>query len=237
MDFKEIFPMKKPIIGMLHLAGDKPITRAIEEMNIYREEGVNGVIVEDYHGDVDDVLDVLEFLKTEQVGEGLVKGVNLLNNPYDSLEMAYAYGCSFVQFDNIHKDHINLERYFSERKIFPDIVVLGGVRFKYQPGTGKSLEQDVTDARSLCEAIVTTGDGTGIETPLEDLRSFREAMGDYPLIVGAGVNPSNVYDQLKVVDGAIVGSSFKPNGDTRKKVERDLVQQVMEVVERVRRGL
>jgi len=59
-------------------------------------------------------------------------------------------------------------------------------------------------------------------------------MGNFPLIVGAGVTASNVYGQLIVTDGAIVGSYFKPNGDTQLPVDRAKVRELMEIVRGLR---
>ena len=85
----------------------------------------------------------------------------------------------------------------------------------------------------ICEAIVTTGDGTGIKTPIEKLRDFRRLIGSYPLVVGAGVDSKNAYEQLSVADGAIVGSFLK-NGDTQKPVDRGRVNELMSEVRRLR---
>lgn len=235
MDFKKIFPMKYPVIGMLHLAGKNPTKRAVEELEIYGEEGINGVIIENYHGRVEDIMDTLEFLREEDLGEGVVKGVNVLGDPCLGFSIAHMGHCDFVQFDNISPKYLNKNVYLGMREDFSDIAVLGGVRFKYQPETGKTLEQDIEDALPLCEAIVTTGEATGRETPLEKLKAFKDVMGDdYTLIVGAGVNVENVYHQLWHADAAIVGSAFKPYGDTQRKVDGGLVRDLMSVVKRIR---
>ena len=89
-------------------------------------------------------------------------------------------------------------------------------------------------AKARCDAVVTTGDATGIETPIDKLFRYKEILRDFPLIVGAGVNPENAYEQLKVVDGAIVGSCFKPDGEIRAMVEIGLVRRLMDVVDEVR---
>ena len=83
---------------------------------------------------------------------------------------------------------------------------------------------------SRCEAIVTTGSGTGIETPRDKLERFRSHLGYFPLIVGAGVNAENVKEQLAIADGAIVGSYFKPQGDTGQPVDRERVRELMTIV-------
>ena len=88
--------------------------------------------------------------------------------------------------------------------------VLGGVRFKYQPVlSGRSEAEDLRLAMDRCDAIVATGDGTGKATPLDKLCRFRRLIGDFPLVVGAGVTAETVGESLQVCDGAIVGSWFK----------------------------
>ena len=54
-------------------------------------------------------------------------------------------------------------------------------------------------------------------------------MGDFPLIVGAGVTSENVQEQLRICDAAIIGSYFK-NGNTEDKVRGELVRNLMEKV-------
>ena len=58
------------------------------------------------------------------------------------------------------------------------------------------------------------------------------------MIVGAGVNAKNVYEQLRVADGAIVGSYFKEDiygqSDTRRIVSREKVGELMKIVRSIR---
>jgi predicted TIM-barrel enzyme len=185
--FHEIFKVKKPIIGMIHLAGDSPdekVNRALEELAIYEEEDVHKVLNQSVRG------------------FKIIRGVNLLSNPYSAFELASNFGAKFVQFDSVQRKHLMLREYERLRREFPNIAVLGGVRFKYTNSTGNSLEEDINDGKLRCDAIVTTGEGTGIETPIEKLRDFRAYLKDFQLIVGAGVNFKNVYEQLSVSDGA-----------------------------------
>jgi len=229
MDLEEIFRSKKPVIGMIHLAGagrDEKIKRALEEMEIYEEEGIDGAIIEDYHGSSEDILHVLR--KSFGRFPGLVKGINVLRDPYSGFVLANRYGARFVQFDSVQTPDLDLELYDKKRGEFSEIAVLGGVGFKYTTPTGNSLEVDLEEGKSRCEAIVTTGVGTGMETPIDKLIRYKEILGEeFPLIVGAGVNLDNVVSQMEIVDGAIIGSYFKPNGDTHLPVERKRVRDVV----------
>lgn len=226
-NYRSLFRAKS-VIGMIHLAGENPIERARREIEIYRLESVDGVIVEDYHGTIRDVERTLASLKGFG-GIGLKLGVNVLSNPAKSFALAKEYGAQFVQLDGVQfSEEPELARYNELRVRYSEIVVFGGVRFKYQFPTGKSLEQDVADALPLCDAIVTTGEGTGMETPIGKLAAFRNCMpADFPLVVGAGVNAGNAREQYQYADCAIIGSGFKPKKNTRAMVSRELVRSFM----------
>lgn len=232
MDFYKIFKNKKPVIGMIHLAGisrKDRINRALKELSIYEEEGVDGAIIEDYYGDIEDVRKTLEASNEFKI----VRGINILRDPYLSFQFAKNYDAKFVQFDSIQKKDLDLDKYNELREFYNGIIVLGGVRFKYTFPTGNSLEQDIEDGKLLCDAVVTTGEGTGIETPTKKLMDFKKYMKDFPLIVGAGVNKDNLYEQLSIADGAIIGSYFK-SGNTMEMVDRKRVRDLMEIVNHVR---
>lgn len=238
MEFREVFQKEKPIIGMIHLAGpseDIRLQRALKELTIYQESGLDGAIIEDYHGNEQDVYNTLR--ESDKMGLKIIRGINLLRDPYSSFELAKSFGARFVQFDSIQTRDLHLTLYESLKSRYPDIAVFGGVRFKYTKETGNPLEQDLAEARVRCEAIVTTGTGTGIETPLEKLITFKKILRDFPLIVGAGVTKDNAYEQLRAADSAIVGSYFKPNGITMLEVEKELVKGFMNEVERIRKDI
>lgn len=234
-NFKDIFPVNKPIIGMIHLAGsgnEDKVKRALEELVIYQEEGVDGAIIEDYHGSPHDVYTALEQSAKEEFH--IIRGVNLLHHPVGGFRYASDCGAKFVQFDDVQTDNLEVISYNLARKKHPEIAVLGGVRFKYTPETNNPLEQDLNEAMARCEAIVTTGSGTGKETPLDKLEEFKKIIGEFPLIVGAGVTLENVGAQLEYADAAIIGSYFKPDGNTRMPVERARVRDLMGAVKALR---
>ena len=233
--FYGLFNIKKPIIGMIHLAGwgeKERVKRALEELATYEDEGVNGAIIEDYHGNVHDVYNTLK--EVFKSNFKIILGTNILRNPYLGLEWADEFGARFVQFDQIKSNKVSEGYHKFKRQEHSNLMILGGVRFKYTAPSGKSLEEDLDEGIRRCDAIVTTGEGTGIETPIEKLKSFKDYLGDFPLVVGTGLNVNNAYEQLQIADGAIVGSSFKPNKDTYLPVDRFLVREVMDVVKKIR---
>jgi len=228
--FYEIFNYKKPIIGMIHLAGNseqEKINRALEEISIFEDEGISGALIEDYHGLPEDAINTLKAVSKKETN--LIIGINILRNPYSGFQIANEFGAKFIQFDTVQTKDLNLDVYGAMREKYSDIVVLGGIRFKYTSPTGNTLEQDLYEGKSRCEAIVTTGKGTGIETPIQKLRDFRNILGDYPLISGAGINKNNIKEQLDVVDGVIVGSYLK-HYNTKQKIDRMCVRELVQAI-------
>ncbi len=228
-----------PIFGMIHLAGDDPVRRALREIAVFEEEGINGAIIENYHGSVEDVIKTLE--ETAVLNLKTSIGVNILPNEFQrALHLATCYGADFIQLDHVAGTYINGRKlnavvYDSFRKQYPDVLVLGGVWPKYYtPAAGSNLETDLRVGMERADAIVVTGAGTGKETPLEKIGKFREVLGDHPLIIGAGVTPANAYRQLVLADGAIVGTALKVNGETDNAIDRFKVRDLMAVVKEIR---
>ncbi len=234
---KEVFGVEKPIIGMLHLSGygrEKVLENAKREIDIMYRNGVNAVLVENYFGDRVDVENALKLLQRDYPDK--VYGVNMLGFPEMAFDLARKYGAKFVQMDSVcgHLEP-NYEKPFLKKletlRGDRDIFLLGGVRFKYQPvRSGRSLEDDLKLGMERCDAIVVTGEGTGITTDLEKIKTFRSILGDFPLIVGAGITEGNVVEQLDFADGGIVGSWFKEYGKAEYPVDEQRVDALMTAV-------
>src|SRR4051812_35243915 len=63
--YDAIRPVLKPIFGMLHLTGadaDERLAIAAREIEVLVENGIDGLVVENYFGDADDVRRVLDLL-------------------------------------------------------------------------------------------------------------------------------------------------------------------------------
>lgn len=228
---------KIPILGMIHLAGQNPLKRALEELALFEEEGIDGAIIENYYGSVEDVIATLE---TQKRKRKVVIGVNILPNEFDqSLLLARKYGVDFVQMDYVSgiywSGQLDFEHYRQVKQENPEIIVLGGVWPKYyHPIKGSDLEADLRVGVQRAEAIVVTGAGTGQETPFDKIRRFREIIGEHSLVIGAGLTPDNAYEQLCISNGAIVGTSLKLDDDTYNPVDRQRIKDFMSVVREAR---
>lgn len=231
----------KPILAMLHLQGDGPddiLQRALRETEILVANGVDGLVVEDYFGSRADVEAVLAAFAMDP--PGVPYGVNVLDDGEASFALADKYEAAFVQMDSV-AGHLPPEQdatftaAVQALRSRSSAVLLGGVRFKYQPLlSGNPLDVDLQLARQRCDAVVVTGDRTGEQTSLAKIREFRALLGDFPLVVGAGVTAQNCREQLEWTDAAIVGSSLKDTGNADGEVSAQAVAQFMSVVREVR---
>ncbi len=231
---------KKPIIGMIHMYGsEQAADYAREEVNIFQQEGVDGFILENYHGDLREIRQALEWI--DEIPDNMLKGINILPNEIvTAYELAAAYRLDFIQLDYIsgtyeRASEFDIKNYLKFRNRFPDIKILGGVWPKYyEPVSGSKLWEDIETAQERCDAIVVTGTGTGKETPLDKIKEFKKLAGETPIIIGAGLTPENVREQLIHADGAIVGSTFKKFGKTTNPINRELVKDFMSEVNKIR---
>lgn len=244
MEFTDVFLQPLPILGMLHLKGENAadtLARARRETDILAGAGVDAVVVEDYFGSAADAQQVLAWLQSER--PHLIYGVNVLDDFAKSYELARQYGARFMQVDSVagHLPPQEDEAYgdmITRYRADGRVLVLGGVRFKYQPYlSGRTLQQDLDIGRARCDAIVVTGEGTGMVTDYEKIREFREKLGAFPLVVGAGLTAGNAARQLPLVDGAIVGSTFKTDGIDKNEMDLDRVSAFMRAVRDIRESM
>jgi len=244
MDFN-----KKPILGMLHMYGRENATNIMDdELTIFEEEGVDGYIIENYGGGIEEVRKGLQMIHEFEKFDSMYKGINILPNNF---ELAYAlaatYKLDFIQLDYIAGTYENnrypkqpikldIDNFQRFRDRFPEIKVLGGVHPKYyEPVAGSNFMVDLEEAQYLCDAIVVTGAGTGKQTPLDKIKDFKKFSGNHlPVIIGAGLDEFNVEEQLVHADGGIIGSYLKTNGQATGKVEKNRVRDFMAKVNRHR---
>lgn len=238
-DFTTAFTNPTPVFAMLHLSGtdaaDK-LDRAKREIDLLWDNGVDAVIVENYFGDTDDVVRALDYLVAER--PDVQFGINVLKDDWRAFELAGEYGARFVQLDSVvghvtPDDDVAFAAELAQARAAAGCLVFGGVRFKYQPYlSGRSLATDLALAVDRCDAIVVTGEGTGLETPTDKVAEFRLTVGsDFPLIVGAGVTAVNAATQLSLADAVIVGSTLK---DTRVDTGDVVAENVATFVEAIR---
>lgn len=230
MKFETLFGDRKPLIGMIHtgcMHGEDMLDTAKREIEIYLKYGVYPLI-ENYFGTSADCEKVLAWL--QEYHPKAVYGVNILGDPYEVFLLAGAYGAKFIQIDSVcgHLDPERDKEYAEELKAMrkkTDVVLLGGVRFKYQPvRSNRSQKEDLLLGKERCDAIVCTGEGTGIPTPMGKVKEFKAVLNDFSVIVGAGVTIDTIGETFNEADGVIVSSWIKDNHDAYSPVNEQYVE-------------
>lgn len=251
--FDSIFAVKKPIIGVIHVWAvkkEEQIRQALDDLQ-KMQDFVDGVIIENYgwgYVDFNLVFDYC-FCIIKNIAEIVVKnskipvGINMLPNDYiKAFRVADETGCKFIQMDHVYGEFYHCtpvypQHFMRLREKFPNIAVLGGIHPKYYELINKNQDIAVSahEAKKLADAIVVTGKYTSGEACIQDLETVKLVIGDTPLIVGSGLSVNNATVQLKIADGAIVGTALKRNGVVKgEPVDVDMAKSLMEEVKKLR---
>lgn len=231
---------------------EKILERALEDAKKLEEGGINGIIVENY-GDVPyypesvppetiTSMTVICYEISKKIS--LPLGINVLrNDAKTALAIALATKASFIRV-NVHisamltdqgliqgKAHETL-RYRSNLKI--DTKIFADVKVKHaKPITPPtSIEEEAKEAvyRGQADAIIITGERTGISPNPGNILKVKQALPETPCLVGSGITPKNAKEMLKIADGCIVGTSIKINKKTENPVDPNLLKKLINTI-------
>lgn len=266
MDPAAIFGSDRPLIGMVHLPplpgaprydGTRQVirARALADALVLAENGMDGVLVENY-GDTPyyptdvpkhTVAELTATVRELEIAIDLPIGVNVLrNDAAASLSVGAAGGCSFVRV-NVHtgaretdQGRIDGQAHETLRlreRIDADLSIFADVAVKHSAGVAdRSMERVVTETvdRGLADALVVSGPSTGEATTPDALAQVLDARDDHvpevPVFLGSGVGPENTDDLLELADGAIVGTALKEDGVTDNPVTKSRVEALVEAI-------
>lgn len=263
---QEMFLVEKPVIGMCHL-------QALPGDPDYNCEAGLRAIVDDARanlralqaGGVDGVMFSNEFslpylTKVECVTVAAMArviaelyddistpfGVNVLWDPYASLDLAVATGAHFVReiFTGVYASDFGLWD-TNCGAIVRHQHAIGGrdVRlfFNILPEAAAYLaNRDIVSvARSTVfntgpDALCISGLTAGEETSTATLALVKDALPDIPIVANTGVHHTNVAEQLSIADAAIIGTAFKRDGVFENSVDADRVRVLMDKVKELR---
>jgi len=108
-------------------------------------------------------------------------------------------------------------------RLAPSVRIFADVRVKHaRPLAPRPLQQEVHDLvqRGGADAVIVSGEGTGLHVDPEELEQVRAAAGDAPVLIGSGAATENIARLLAFADGAIVGTSIKRGQRTTAPVDR-----------------
>jgi membrane complex biogenesis BtpA family protein len=173
-------------------------------------------------------------------------GVNALWDPIASLDLAIAVGAKFIRevFTGAYVGDLGLwvtncgSVVRHQYAIGAESVKL---LFNIVPESANYLvNRDVIDiAKSTVfnahpDALCVSGLIAGAETDIQILKEIKETVPETVVFVNTGVNLENVEEQLRIADGAIVGTTFKFDGVFYNHVDEDRVRLFMNKVKTYR---
>jgi membrane complex biogenesis BtpA family protein len=230
---------------------------AVADASAYQEAGLHGLIVEN-HGDIPflkpgdighETTAVMSVMAERvRVATGLPVGINVLANAaHVALAVAKASQAGFVRVNEWANAYIANEgfvegpagtatRYRSwlrarDVRVFADVHVKHGA---HAIVADRSIPELVRDAEFFdADVLIATGQRTGDVATTAEIEAIKAAAA-LPVVVGSGVDESNVADILSVADGAIIASSLKRDGVWWNEVDRDRARSFMERVATLR---
>ena len=108
------------------------------------------------------------------------------------------------------------------RQLCPDVLIFADVHVKHAvPLANWPLANAARDTleRGLADALVVSGQGTGLAADTADLECVRQACGAARLFLGSGVTLANISAYLPRADGFLVGTSLKRGGKIANPVD------------------
>ena len=265
--YAELFPVPRPLIGMVHLAPlpgsprwtgsiDDVIAPAMDDARILAEEGIDGIIVENFGdspyaagaahpGTVSamtiGVLAVHGVVREIDPESRIKVGINVLRaDVISALSIASATGAAFVRTNVLTGamatdqgiiQGTSYEALRERRLLGSSTPIFADVMSKhaYPVGAGvvMELEARATAYRGLADALIITGDETGAATSAQDIRRARGAVPDRPILIGSGLDADNISELLPLSDGAILGTALKVDAVTEAAVDRDRVRAIV----------
>jgi len=263
---KEIIGTEKPIIAMCHMpampgdpgfdaAGgmDKVYEHTYRELHSLQDGGVDAVMFSNefslpYLTDVH-VETVAAMARVIGQLMPLIKvpfGVNVLWDPYKSIDLAMATGAKFVReiFTGVYASDFGLwntncgDVVRHQHAIGAQNVKL---LFNIVPEAAKYVaERNIADiARSTVfnnhpDALCVSGLTAGTETDSAVLKKVKSTVPDTVVLANTGCRIDNIEKQLAIADGAVVGTTFKADGKFENMVDPLRTRAFMDTVKRFR---
>jgi membrane complex biogenesis BtpA family protein len=168
-------------------------------------------------------------------------GVNYLWDPVASVALAHATGAKFVRevFTGVYDSDMGLwipdaaSAVRLRANLGDETLLFYNINAEFASSVGSRSNAAKAQSAvfaSLADAICVSGPMTGHAVDLSHIAEVKQAVPDTPVIANTGVRRESVRDILEVADAAIVGTSFKVDGNTWNPVDPARVSRFMDVV-------
>ena len=242
-----------PRYAAASLSADRLTKQVLADADVLADAGVQGLMLENF-GDVPFFpsrvpahvvahMTAIALAIRERLPD-LPLGVNVLRNDGQSaLAIASAVGAAFIRVNVLCGARVTDQGILQgiAHDLLRDRVALGASQVRIMadvdvkhsaPLASIALEDEVEDTlqRGLADALIVSGSGTGKATDAAHVQRVKAAAGSAPVFVGSGVSPETIQAYLPHVDGFIIGTAFKKDGQPSNPVDRQRVTQLMSMV-------
>lgn len=231
------------------------LTSAINDLNSLVEGKIDGVLVENYNdfpfqpftADTSTVVSMSLIIKELVKSSSVPVGVNVLRNACsDALVIASLTGAEYIRCNFLTGAYVidqgvvvgcahilkRVQKQLSCFKTESTPLIFGDVLCKHaSPISPRTIDLEALDAleRGLADAVIVTGDRTGLSVKLSDLKLLREKQIQ-PILIGSGVTLDNIQEILPLIDGIIIGTSLKHKNKISQPVDSKKVEALMQKV-------
>ena len=240
-----LFSRPKPIIGVIHVGalpgtprGSRSVAELVrhaeEEAKVYKECGVDGIIIENMHdvpylkGSVGpEIVAAMTAIGTEvkkvcalPVGIQILAAANI-----EAMAVAHAANLDFIRAEGYAYAHVADEGLIeaSAAKLLRYRRMIGAERVQVWTDVKKkhsahAITADVSLGQTAetvefmgADCVIVTGSVTGEAPQLKDVQEAK-SHSHLPVFLGSGITEHNIAEFYQEADGFIVGSAFKVDG-------------------------
>ena len=255
-----LFAHSKPVIGVIHVGalpgtprGSKSVTELVrqakEEARVYRECGVDGVIIENMHdvpylkGEVGpEIVAAMTAIGIEvknefrlPVGIQILAGANI-----EAMAVAHAANLDFIRAEGYAYAHVADEGLIeaSAAKLLRFRKMIGAERIQIWTDVKKkhsahAITADVSLGQTAetvefmgANCVIVTGSVTGEAPQVADVKEAKSHC-HLPVFLGSGISEANIDRFYNEADGFIIGSYFKIDGLWSNTIDPNRVTQLV----------
>ncbi|MFA6324900.1 MAG: BtpA/SgcQ family protein [Candidatus Paceibacterota bacterium] len=230
---------KKILIGALHLPPllgyvDFPgfeivLANAKKDLVAFQDAGFDAIIIENNYDNphsenIDSSASVAMAILCYQIKQNakIPVGISVLWNDYKAaLSIAKAVGADFIRIpvfvDTVKTSYGivkgNPKKVINFRKSIhaENVLIFTDIHVKHAKLLSKNslIKSALLAIKNGSDGLIITGKWTGDEPSVDDLHLVREAVGDFPIIAGSGVDVKNIKKIFSFTNACIVSTSLK----------------------------
>ncbi len=226
------------------------IDKALEEAEIYRNAGVDAIMIENMHDvpylkrEVGHEISTIMALIAEKiksatklpVGMQILAGANIA-----AISAAHTAGIDFIRAEGFVFGHVADEGFFESdagelmryrKKIGAEkIRIFTDIKKKHSSHSITADTSVVETAKAaeffITDGVIITGSATGEAASVVDIVEVKKNV-KCPVLIGSGLTTENIEKYFNFADGFIVGSYFKRDGYWANEIDTSRVNKFVE---------